>query len=120
MSVEEYRTIVVAIAGFCIALNLFVGFQWTRAWFKASDRELRHTLRGPAFYPFAAACSCIVSIYWRLSDNTLDKPLNAGDVTVLVPVIGFLIAAWVSLGNYSRVENLMRRLTLLERKQDES
>ncbi len=32
--VEVYRFAVVAAAGFCIALNLFVGFQWTRAWFR--------------------------------------------------------------------------------------
>ena len=114
MSVETYRVVVVGLAGFTIALNLFVGFQWTRAWLRSADQDLRHALRGPAIYPVAAALTGMVSIYWRLNDNILDKPLNAGDITVLVPVIGFLVAGWVSLGNYARVEILMTRLTRLE------
>ncbi len=113
--IEVYRFMVVAAAGFSIALNLFVGFQWTRAWFRSSDRELRCALRGPAVYPLAAALTGIVSIYWRVNDSISDLPLGPGDFTVLVPVIGFMVAAWVSLGNYARVEVMMTRLLKLEK-----
>lgn len=114
MTVETYRSIIVGLAGFSIALNLFVAFQWTRAWFRSDDKELKHSLRGPAIYPLAAALTGAVGIYWRINDNLLDLPLGAGDFTVLVPILGFTVAAWVSLGNYARVETLMKKLLMLE------
>jgi hypothetical protein len=117
VSVETYRIVVIALAGFSIFLNLFVAFQWTRAWFRSTDAGLRHTLRGPLVYPLMAAATLVVGIYWRLNDAALALPLGIGDFTVLVPTLGFLIAAWVSLGNYARVEILMTRLTKLEAKE---
>ena len=115
MQVEEYRQLLVALAGFSIALNMFVAFQWSRAWFRTEDKELRRTLRGPALYPVVAALVCMNVIYWRVNDNSIDLPFGPGDFTALIPLLGFMVAAWVSLGNYARVENLMLRLTKLEK-----
>ena len=114
---ELYRFLIVSASGFTIALNLFVGFQWSKAWVRSRDQELRHALRGPAIYPLAAAATGAVSVYWRVNDSMNDLPLGVGDFTVLVPILGFMAAAWVSLGNFARVDNLMNELRRLEQKE---
>jgi hypothetical protein len=115
MSLETYRFMSVAAAGFSLSLNGFVAFQWTRAWLKSEDQDLRRALRGPALYPSIATILLGLAIYWRITDNATGRPFNPGDITNLVPIFGFLVAAWVSLGNYARVEVLMSRLTRLEK-----
>lgn len=43
-------------------------------------------------YALAGAGTIAVAMYWRLQDHFADLPLNTGDFTALVPILGFLIA----------------------------
>ena len=52
-------------------------------------------------YSLAAAGTMAVSAYFRTRDQTSELPLNVGDFTALVPIVGFLAAGtigWRILG----------------------
>ena len=111
MGLDQYREVVTVIAGAVIGLNLLVVFQWTAL---ARHSRKSSAVRGVLFrrlpYPAVAAATLCNGVYWRLADANSDFPFNPGDLLILIPVLGFGIAAWLSLSVLAEVETLVKAL----------
>ena len=93
--VELWRAAVSTLATASFAVNVSLVVAVTR------HRHERIAAAVWTAYALAAAGTNLVSVYFRLSDEGKDLPLNVGDFTILVPTIGFLTAgilAWRYLG----------------------
>ena len=88
-SLDLYRTAVTALA----MVGLVVNFSLAVA--VATHRDKRFATPLWLCYSIAGAATLAVSAYWRTRDQFSDMPMNVGDFTALVPVLGFLTAGTV-------------------------
>ena len=88
-SIDLYRTAVTVLAMVGLVVNLSLAV----AVLRHRDQQFATPLW--LCYSLAGAATLAVSAYFRTRDQFADLPLNVGDFTALVPVLGFLTAGTV-------------------------
>lgn len=88
---NSYRIAMTVLASLSLAMNATLAMQGYR---------YRRVISMPLvfmFYTATAACTNGVSVYFRLRDGVTDAPFNPGDITVIIPTLGFLTASVLGL-----------------------
>lgn len=67
-----------------------IGLHFTLAWRVYVHRDEIPLYRLLVAYAVVSMGVLSVSAFWRLHDNFLTRPLNIGDLTALVPILGLL------------------------------
>ena len=94
-NIDLYRTAVTVLALVGLVMNLSLAVAVARH----HDKRIATPLW--LAYSAAAAGTLAVSAYFRTRDQFADLPVNVGDFTALVPVLGFITASvvgWRILG----------------------
>lgn len=104
--VFEWRLFTSCLAGATFTMNVWL--VWRLARWVRSANKLGDYRRKPFFsrvgWPAAAALTNLVSIYFRVADEMRGIPFGVGDVTVLVPTLGFMTAALWSISGIAALE----------------
>lgn len=93
---DWYRYAVTLLALFMIGINLFLTFIM---WASGNIGDYRPAVARTVWcaYTITAAATGCVSAYFRLRDGANHAPFGTGDLTALIPTVGFTAAGILGL-----------------------
>ena len=108
--VELWRWVVAAWGSAALFMNLYLFVRVLR-WSWEPGRFHRRPFHSRAAWPGAAAATLGVSVFFRVRDGVGSYDFNVGDVTALVPILSFTIAALWSARGIAELEEATDKLT---------